>query len=446
MTTLINSVMTDKERRLLVDEMIIDEPSNNRFKVHRHAFTDEDVLDAERKLIFGHCWLYLGHESEVAEPKSFVTRTVAGRRLIFSRDRKGKLHVFFNSCSHRGALVCRERRGKRANFLCPYHAWNFNDEGKLMGVPGRERFDDGIFARDDLNLKEVPRVESCYGFVFVCFDAEAMSLAEYLGDVQGVLETLSLHGPEGMEIVGGTHEYSINANWKLLFENSADGYHGFTTHITYFEYLQSRDGKFQPQEAEATVIGVGAADYGWKCLKGAGGHSMIESGAPWGRPLARWVPGFGEEAKEEIAALGREVIERLGEEKGRYINLVDYNCLIFPNFVINDLMAVTLRTFLPIRTNYMEVNGWNLAPIGESESSRARRNMNFVEFFGPAGFASPDDVEMLEMCQQGYGTLGGMEWNDISRGMNFSLDEQGADDEEQMRTFWRKWHSLVSQA
>jgi p-cumate 2,3-dioxygenase alpha subunit len=85
-----------------------------------------------------------------------------------------------------------------------------------------------------------------------------------------------------------------------------------------------------------------------------------------------------------------------------------------------------------------------LAPIGESKTSRARRLRNFLEFLGPAGFASPDDVEMLELCQKGYANRLGMEWNDISRGM---LKEAPTNnDEEQMRVFWRRWRDLMAQA
>ena len=112
--------------------------------------------------------------------------------------------------------------------------------------------------------------------------------------------------------------------------------------------------------------------------------------------------------------------------------------VIFPNLVINDIMAVTVRTFFPTAPDYMEINAWALAPVEESEWRRKFRIYNFTEFLGPGGFATPDDVEAIEKCQQGYAVGGEAKWNDISKGMN-RTDGWSFDDEEQMRCYWREW-------
>jgi p-cumate 2,3-dioxygenase alpha subunit len=111
------------------------------------------------------------------------------------------------------------------------------------------------------------------------------------------------------------------------------------------------------------------------------------------------------------------------------------NMLIFPNLVVNDIMAVTVRTFMPSAPDQMEVTAWELAPKGELAALRQRRLDSFLTFLGPAGFATPDDVEALESCQQGFSS-GGVEWNDISRGM---ARVPAGNDEFQMRVFWREW-------
>lgn len=113
------------------------------------------------------------------------------------------------------------------------------------------------------------------------------------------------------------------------------------------------------------------------------------------------------------------------------------NTGIFPNLVINDIMAVTIRTFYPLAPNNMNVSAWALGVKGESEGFRKRRLDNFLEFLGPGGFATPDDVEALESAQRGYAALDELAWNDISRGMLKPKFE--ATDEEQMRCFWREW-------
>jgi p-cumate 2,3-dioxygenase subunit alpha len=447
--------------RTALREAIFEDKQNGAFKVNRRVFVDAQVLEAERRVIFDHCWLYLGHASEVAAPGSFLTRSVGGRRLLFNRDRDGRLHAFFNTCSHRGAMVCRERQGKRRAFQCPYHGWVYDDRGVLVDVPGKEAMAPGLVESGQMNLAEVPGIGEYRGFVFVCFDPHAERLERFLADARGVLELVSEQSKDGMEIVGGAQEYSINANWKLLQENSADGYHAASTHATYLDYVTSRDGMSDnarrmaspgggtgPVRAHTLPEGNDEGrDNDFNRVRDLGnGHAVIASigSAPWGRPYARWVPGWGAEAKEEVSGIAREIVSRLGKRRAELVANGDRNTLIFPNLVINDIMAITVRTFYPVRADYMEVNAWALAPIGESKTSRARRLRNFLEFLGPAGFASPDDVEMLELCQKGYANRLGMEWNDISRGM---LKEAPTNnDEEQMRVFWRRWRDLMAQA
>ncbi|MDE2440977.1 MAG: Rieske 2Fe-2S domain-containing protein, partial [Betaproteobacteria bacterium] len=95
---------------------IIDDPVEGVFKVNRSAFTSQEVLELERERIFDRAWLYLGHESELPNPNDFLTRSVAGRELIFNRNRKGEFQAFVNTCPHRGAQVVREPSGNAISF------------------------------------------------------------------------------------------------------------------------------------------------------------------------------------------------------------------------------------------------------------------------------------------------------------------------------------------
>jgi p-cumate 2,3-dioxygenase alpha subunit len=116
------------------------------------------------------------------------------------------------------------------------------------------------------------------------------------------------------------------------------------------------------------------------------------------------------------------------------------NMVIFPNLVINDIMAVTIRVFQPTGPAGMDVTAWEMAPADETGSLLRRRLDSFLTFLGPGGFATPDDTEALESCQQGFNS-GGVEWSDLSRG--FYRDPRG-NDELQLRSFWRRWQSLVA--
>ena len=112
--------------------------------------------------------------------------------------------------------------------------------------------------------------------------------------------------------------------------------------------------------------------------------------------------------------------------------------VIFPNLVVNDIMAITIRTFYPTAADHVLVNAWALAPARESEWLRKYRLFNFTEFLGPGGFATPDDVEAIEKCQMGYAAAGEVPFNDISKGM-LRKGPPSFDDEMQMRAFWTEW-------
>ncbi len=110
-----------------------------RFRVKRTAMTSEEVFRAELAKVFGRTWLYLGHESEIPNPGDFVRRPVGGRPLFMVRGAKtGAVNVFHNTCTHRGAVVCRVDKGTSKVFQCFYHAWTFDSEGRLVGVPGED--------------------------------------------------------------------------------------------------------------------------------------------------------------------------------------------------------------------------------------------------------------------------------------------------------------------
>ncbi|MGW0584701.1 aromatic ring-hydroxylating oxygenase subunit alpha [Streptomyces sp. NPDC002920] len=418
----------DDGPRTLAHGVVQEDADNHAFRVHRSSMTSPEIAQEELDRIFSTCWLYVGHTSEVRGPGDYVRRNVGGRPLFMVRGAKsGEIKVFHNTCPHRGALVCRTDTGTARVFQCFYHAWTFNSEGELTGMPGRDAYANGADF-EALALKRVARVEEYRGFVFVCFDPAAISLDEYLGGARAYLDLVvdSMREPE---IVPGNNEYAMNANWKLLAENSIDGYHAPSTHDTYVKYLASQGTDLRS--------GAGAGNAGFDL---GNGHGVIEYGAPWGRPIAKWTPVFGEKAKGELSDLRADLISRFGEERGSRMAETNRNLLIFPNLVINDIMAVTVRTFMPAGPGRLEVNAWQLAPVDESPEVRAQRLDNFLTFLGPGGFATPDDLEALESCQQGFRS-GGVEWSDISRGMGRRARH---DDEEQIRAFWREWQRRMN--
>lgn len=409
---------------------VMADPKRNRFKVSRRAFVEPAILEAEYERIFEKCWLYLAHASELAASGAFLTRTVARRNLLFTKDGEGRYHALINTCPHRGAIVCREKKGKAKSFQCMYHGWVFGNDGHLKSQPGQENYCAGFNDDNSANLVPVPRLARRGDFFFVCFDRDSPELDVYLAGAGDYLDLLSEQTELGMTIVGGTQEYAVRANWKLLSENSIDGYHAITTHASYLDYLKSTNGSLTNVALQGTARDLG------------NGHAVVEYKAPWGRPIAQWVPMWGEDGRKEIEAIERKLIARLGPEKADKIAHFNRNLLIFPNLVVNDIMAITVRTFYPLAPDYMHINAWALAPKEESEWARKYRLYNFLEFLGPGGFATPDDVEAMEKCQNGYASMKEAGWNDLSKGMGKAVASY--DDELQLRAFWMHWQSRIS--
>jgi len=417
---------------MALENLVIDNTVDGLFRVNRRVFTDPAILEAEKQGVFDQSWIYAGHESEIPEPGDFRARDVAGRPLILARGSDGQVRALLNTCTHRGSLVCRQTSGNTKSFQCPYHAWTFSNQGELIGVPGEDAYGTG-FDRQELGLATAPRMESYRGFIFVSFNPYVDDLVDYLAGAREYLDLICDQSEVGMEIVSGTQAYCMRANWKLLVENSIDGYHAPITHQRYIEFLY------------ATGVDRGFMQKRWKGqgLALGNGHSVIVNSPLGGRPIAHWTPMFGEEKKAELEAIRQNLTERYGEERAYKMTQTSRNLFIFPNLIINDIMAITIRTFFPSTPDYMDITAWALAPKDESEDNRRLRLDNFLTFLGPGGFATPDDVEMLEGCQKGFANRE-VGWSDISRGMQ--RDEPWSNDELQIRTFWRKWHESILQA
>ncbi len=415
---------------------IIDDPGSERFRLNRRVLVDPDILETERRRIFDRCWIYLGHDSEIPEPGDFRTRQVAGRPVLFVRDREGRARAFLNTCRHRGTMVCREREGNRTRFTCVYHGWTYDHGGALTHVPGQESYG-AAFDRAEFALGEVPALEAYRGFWFAHFGGDREPLADYLAGAREYLDLVVDQSPGArLEIVAGTQEYDIRANWKLLVENSFDDYHLHATHATYLEYMKDSGVSVRlPRGLMMPAPGTG------KPL--GNGHAVVDNVNFRGRPIAAWIPLYGEDAKAEIESIRGELVARLGEDRARRVADTNRNLVVFPNLVINDGSAVTVRTFWPISVDRMRVTAWALGPVEESETSRARRLDSFLTFYGPGGLATPDDVEALELVQDGLSTWREVGWSEISRGMN-KTGEQLNTDELHLRTFWRRWNALMT--
>jgi len=432
------------DRTAEINPLIDIDHARRRFRIKRSNYKSAEIFEREKALIFNRCWLYLGHESELPNKGDYLTRRVGGRNLIFARGKGGEINAFYNCCTHRGAEVCRESRGNRKSFVCCYHGWVFSNEGKLLSMNTDHGFADDINADGGLDLAKAARLENYRGFYFVNYNPRAISLFDYLDGARDCIDSICDQAESEMVVLPGEHSYTIAANYKYLIENSSDGYHLLPVHATYFDFLKD---KYKGTKDENAIDELVKGYYKMGQVRCLGmGHTILESMVPTGRPVASWIEPWGPEIRQEIDAIRARLEANHGTERMKYITETQKNLIIFPNLVINDIQAITVRSIEPESHNFMRVTGWALGPKEESARLRAIRLDNFVSFLGPAGFGSPDDIEMLEICQKGVESSP-IEWTELSKGM--SSDENvltrtgGPDDEVQFQAFWAQWDRVM---
>lgn len=256
------------------------------------VFTDREVYAREQEQIFARCWQVVGHESEVRELNSFVTSWIGEEPVFITRDAQNKVHVFLNSCTHRGVKVCRTEKGTAKTFTCPYHGWTFRNTGELSGVPRFEESYHRKLDRENWGLIEA-RVNVLYGLVFACFDPTAPSLDEFLGDMKYYLQFALDRTPGGMEVVGGTEKVLIDANWKLQSDQfCGDNYHADITHRSVLMIFPNADFRDDESKDNCTIR-----------LKGGHGFYRVDSTTmdnPDKPEIAKWIKDVTEIRKSRM--------------------------------------------------------------------------------------------------------------------------------------------------
>ncbi len=195
---------------------------------HRDRYLSEERYAREIDSLFAGLPSPKLHSSQLAGANSFRTLKTPLGDLLFTRDENGKAHAFRNACQHRGSTLVADQSGCRARLTCPYHAWSYATDGRLVGVPAREQcFPD--LDTDKLGLKEIPTIEK-YGFIWLCPEAAPdgaeTALDDYLGDIGTDLAWLSL---ENLSIFRETRNV-WRGNWKIFAEGGLETYHFSVAH------------------------------------------------------------------------------------------------------------------------------------------------------------------------------------------------------------------------
>jgi len=165
-------------------------------EVSREIFVNEHIYAEEQERIFARAWLHVGHESQIPKPGDYFVSSMGEESVILCRDRANRIHVFLNSCRHRGMKVCRYDQGTTAVFTCPYHGWSYGTDGRLVGVPYFREAYHSRLDKEKWGLVKVAQIHNYKGSIWATWDPAAPGFTEYLGDFTRYLD-LQLDGWDG---------------------------------------------------------------------------------------------------------------------------------------------------------------------------------------------------------------------------------------------------------
>src|SRR5258708_35461540 len=148
--------------------------------ISREIFVNDEIYRDEWERVFARCWLFGGHESQIPNPGDFFVSSMGEESVILCRDRAGQIHVFLNSCRHRGMKVCRYDEGSTAVFTCPYHGWSYSTDGRLVGVPYFREAYHSRLDKENWGLVEVAQLCNYKGSIWATWDPAAPSFTESL--------------------------------------------------------------------------------------------------------------------------------------------------------------------------------------------------------------------------------------------------------------------------
>jgi benzoate/toluate 1,2-dioxygenase alpha subunit len=396
-----------------VGGMIEADKEKGLYRGRRDMFTDPELFELEMKHIFEGNWVYLAHESQVANPNDYFTTYIGRQPVVITRNKDGELNCLINACSHRGAVLCRKKKDSKAVFTCPFHGWSFNNSGKLIKVkdPDNAGYPESFNCEGSHDLKKV-RMESYRGFLFGSLNDEVKPLVEHLGEAGKIVDMIVDQSPEGLEVLRGSSTYVFDGNWKMQAENGADGYHVSATHWNYVATTARRKAGMSADDVKAMDVST------WNKQKG--GFYAFEQGhillwMDWPNPQDR-----------PLYDRRDELVERFGAERADWMIGKLRNLCLYPNVFLMDQMSSQIRHFRPISVDKTEVTIYCFAPKGESAPARAHRIRQYEDFFNASGMATPDDLEEFRACQEGFHAMK-QPWNDLSRGATHWID--GPDEE-----------------
>ncbi|HEY4373863.1 MAG TPA: Rieske 2Fe-2S domain-containing protein [Burkholderiales bacterium] len=354
------------------------------------AYTNETVYQRElQRIFYGRHWSFVGLEAELPNPGDFKRTQVGERSIILARNEDSSVTAVENICAHRGAQFCRERSGNVKEFLCPYHQWTYGLNGDLKGVPFRRGLKkDGEvrggmpadFNPAEHNLTKL-KVAVRNGVIFACFDHEVEPLEDYLGpEIIPYFDRLF----NGRKLtILGHHRQHIPGNWKLMQENIKDPYHVGLLHTWFLMF-----GLIRGDQKSRVVMDA------------HGRHNAMASTREAAEPNKGAISAGISSFKEGMALQDERIIDIKKEEWWNGPTVVMLT--LFPNLIVQQQSnSMSVRQICPRDCGSFDFV-WTHFGFEEDDADMTQRRLRQANMFGPAGYVSADDGEVLEFCQESF--------------------------------------------
>lgn len=203
----------------------IREPLDRARHLPGSIYVTDEYWDREKAHIFTREWVMVCREEQVAKPGDYIALRIMGESVIVVRTRDGAIKALANVCRHRGVEVVRGT-GHTPMFVCPYHAWTYDLDGKLKSAPFMGA---GRNAPEDCNLRTY-RVANWRGNIFINLSADPRDFDEFIAPFERDFGFLGFEKTKLARVV----EFDMRCNWKLSLENLIDIYHVGTVHAKTF--------------------------------------------------------------------------------------------------------------------------------------------------------------------------------------------------------------------
>ena len=354
-------------------------------QISREIFVNEEIYQQEQEQIFSRAWLFIGHESQVSKPGDYFVSSMGEESVILCRDRQGSIHVFLNSCRHRGMKVCRYDEGNTPVFTCPYHGWSYSTDGKLVGVPFFKDAYHEELDKSKWGLAQVAQLHHYKGSIWATWDESAPSFLEYIGGFQLYLDLLldSWSGEEGgTEVFGGVEKWLIPCNWKFPAENFVgDRYHNIS-------------------HRSVDMVGIGPSGTGRRDTAERSGARFLDICFPergHGTVMQlRSVDAPIPESYQDLPVLA-EYFRWCEEERKRRVGdrwrLMGGPGTVFPNMSYLPRQPRSIAVWHPRSANQTEVWRWFLMDSQAPPEVRDFLRQYYIRYSGPGGLTEQDDME-----------------------------------------------------